>query len=701
MLLPKTHCLASVLVLVLGLQTAVAQSGRGSGGSATGTSSPADRPGPRDIFLTGNVVTGDGVPPPERVAIERVCSNKIVRLGYTDAKGFFSVQLMETNPVLQDVSSSAMDAYAGRGVAPPTTTDVGIQPAGLPVGLGDGLTTMAGCELRGRLAGFQSTSVMIVVTGDLQTLNLGTIVLLKGQEQGSTVSATSVNAPKEARKAYEKASAHLQKHKLPEAQAELERAVKLYPQYAAAWTSLGGLHQQQNRLDLARGAFSQAQAADDKFVPAYVGLAAVAVRQSQWAEAEQFSARATQLDGVDFPVAFFYNAVANFELGQLAPAEKSARMAERLDGRHSMPQVLLLQGAILAEKRDYAGAAEELKLYLKFAPAAANLEKVRGQVVELEKLAASTDQTAAPTAVPSLPAAAPAAPEVRLTALNNRDEIASAAGNPSPPVMALREDWAPPDVDDVVPPVRPDVPCAVHEVLRAASMRVKELMDNLQQFSATERIEHESVDKQGNSHRSESVTFKYVAQIRVVGPGQLDTQEYRSGSSSTQSFPAGLATRGMATHALMFLPSMIDDLTVTCEGLGSVQGKPAWQLHFVQRADRPPRFREYHTQKGYFRVAIKGRAWIAADNYQVMRMETDLAKPIEEIALRKDHVIIDYRPVEFRTRNIQLWLPETTDLYLDLNGQRSHRRHSLSDFELFWVDVAGKTQPPTDSGPPQ
>ncbi len=436
-------------------------------------------------------------------------------------------------------------------------------------------------------------------------------------------------------------------------------------------------------------------------MPAYVGLAAVAVRQSQWAEAEQFSARATQLDGVDFPVAFFYNAVANFELGQLAPAEKSARMAERLDGRHSMPQVLLLQGAILAEKRDYAGAAEELKLYLKFAPAAANLEKVRGQVVELEKLATSTDQTAVPTALPSSPAPAPPAPEVRLATLNDRDQIASAAVNPSPPIMAFREDWAPPDVDEVVPPVRPDVPCAVHEVLRAAGMRVKELMDNLQQFSATERIEHESVDKQGNSHGSESVTFKYVAQIREVRPGQLETEEYRNGSTSAQSFPARLATRGMAAHALMFHPSMIDDLAVTCEGLGSVQGKPAWQIHFVQRADRPPRFREYHTQKGYFRVAIKGRAWIAADNYQVMRMETDLAKPIEEIALRKDHVIIDYRPVEFRKRNIQLWLPETTDLYLDLNGQRSHRRHSLSDFELFWVDVAGKTQPPTDSGPPQ
>ena len=64
-----------------------------------------------------------------------------------------------------------------------------------------------------------------------------------------------------------------------------------------------------------------------------------------------------------------------------------------------------------------------------------------------------------------------------------------------------------------------------------------------------------------------------------------------------------------------------------------------------------------------------------------MRVETDLAKPIPEIALRKDHVMIDYRPVAFPKRNVELRLPERVDLYVDINGQRSHRRHSFSNFE--------------------
>lgn len=261
--------------------------------------------------------------------------------------------------------------------------------------------------------------------------------------------------------------------------------------------------------------------------------------------------------------------------------------------------------------------------------------------------------------------------------------------------VSFPKGWAPPDIDQVVPPVKPDVPCPLNEVLSGVSARVRELTENLQQFSAIERIDHVEVRKNGSQRAAQSATFTYVAQIHKASPGELQVDEYRNGTASqTQSFPAKLATTGTAAHALIFHPEIIDDYKVMCEGLGNVQAQPAWQLHFEQQPDRPARFRAYHTFRGWFGVELKGRAWIAADSYQVMRMETDLAKPIRAIALQKDHVIIDYRPVAFPKHNLQLWLPETTDIYMDFLGQRSHRRHSFSEFQLFWVDVAQKTDDP-------
>ena len=693
--LGKTRPVAAfVFILVVGLQPLAAQSGKGSGTSTTGSNStgsasrsPTAQPTPDagispTLVLSGNVIIADGSPLPEPVAIEQVCGTRHVRMAYTDAKGFFSFQLGQTLPVMQDASEDARDTYSQGSPMLQFRSNFGSRPSTL----GNALSAYAGCELRGLLAGFQSTSVMILVTGSLEPTNVGTIVLVRGEKHGFTVSATSMNVPKGVRKAYERAIADIQKHKLTDAQVALEQVVNAYPRYAAAWTDLGWVHEQQNHLDQAREAFSHARAADDNFVPAYLGLASVAVRQSKWTEAQEFSTRATQLDGADFPVGFYYDALASFQLGQLDKAEKSARTAERLDTRHSLPQVQLLLGSILATKQNYAQAAEELKLYLKVAPPAAIGEKVRQRLVELEKLSISP----APSPPKDLPSPAAQIPSAMLSSW---EEIAQVAPNPKLPVLASPQNWAPPDIDQVVPPVSLGVSCPVHDVVTGVSSRAKELMENLQQFSAVERIEHMELNKNGTTRAPTSATFTYVAEIHKVPLGQLQIAEYRDGSPSL-SFLAQLATTGTAAHALIFHPTVIDDFTITCEGLGSLRGQLAWQLRFAQRPDRPLRFRAYGTPQGWFNAELKGRAWIAADTHQVMRMESDLAKPIQEIRLQKDHQITDYSPVEFPKHNLRLWLPETTDIYMDFLGHRFHRRHSFSDFQLFWVDVAEKTRDP-------
>ena len=42
---------------------------------------------------------------------------------------------------------------------------------------------------------------------------------------------------------------------------------------------------------------------------------------------------------------------------------------------------------------------------------------------------------------------------------------------------------------------------------------------------------------------------------------------------------------------------------------------------------------------------------------------------------------------------MQFWLLQAADIYMDILGQHFHRRHTFSDFELFWVDVNQKVAP--------
>jgi tetratricopeptide (TPR) repeat protein len=125
-------------------------------------------------------------------------------------------------------------------------------------------------------------------------------------------------------------------------------------------------------------------------------LASVALRESKWQEAATWSSRATEMDGVDFPAAFYYNSVANYRLGNLDQAEKSARKVEVLGAQNSFPQVTLILGMMLADRGDYADAADQFRSYLKAVPNASNADAVRQQLANLEKVAAQSK--AAPAA---------------------------------------------------------------------------------------------------------------------------------------------------------------------------------------------------------------------------------------------------------------------------------------------------------------
>jgi len=73
-------------------------------------------------------------------------------------------------------------------------------------------------------------------------------------------------------------------------------------------------------------------------------------------------------------------------------------------------------------------------------------------------------------------------------------------------------------------------------------------------------------------------------------------------------------------------------------------------------------------------VNIKGRAWVAADTYEVLRLESDLVEPIREINLQKEHLTIEYAPVAFPKKDVRLWLPDNVTLYNEYHGHRYQRR---------------------------
>jgi len=260
------------------------------------------------------------------------------------------------------------------------------------------------------------------------------------------------------------------------------------------------------------------------------------------------------------------------------------------------------------------------------------------------------------------------------------------AVNPSLPT------WGPPDVDQAIPPVRTDIPCPLPTLLRRTSGQVEELVTNLQRFSAREQIEHTEVRKNGHPRTPTTSVFNYVAEINQAAAGTPSVEEYRTTLKSEESARVQVFDTGSAAFALIFHPRLIQDYIVTCEGLTDVEAHPAWQVHFAQRPDRANLFHVCRIGNNSYPLKLKGRAWISADNYEIVRLETDLLEPVKRIHLAREHLAIRYGPVQFRKRNVRLWLPQLAELYIDYNGHRYQRRHNFSDFQLFWVEAGQQTK---------
>ena len=155
-------------------------------------------------------------------------------------------------------------------------------------------------------------------------------------------------------------------------------------------------------------------------------------------------------------------------------------------------------------------------------------------------------------------------------------------------------------------------------------------------------------------------------------------------------------TRGLPALVLIFHPYYAGSFSMKCEGLANWNGQRVWQIYFRQRADKPNKIRSYKMGLNgpSHPVALKGRAWFLADTFQIVGMQTDLIDTLPDIRLTVDHAIVEYGPVHFASRGVDMWLPRTAELYSDSRGKRIHRRSSFTNYLLFAVDDKEKISAP-------
>lgn len=269
------------------------------------------------------------------------------------------------------------------------------------------------CDLRVSASGFRSRDVTLLgLDTSGGSVDVGVILVQRGRKiEGTTLSAAPYQAPKDARKAYERGLQAERDGKLADARKYFEAAVQLHPSFVNAWFQLGTVLQKENEKDAARKAYTQATTLNGRFLPPYLYLASMAFEGGNWLEVLKLTGHlldldplnqadipgyTVDLDPLNYAEAYFYNSFANYKLNRIAEAEKSALKAERMDLRTHFPQLHLLLAEIFARKKNYDRAIAELQIYLALAPQAKDAPEQRERLAKLEELNGPASTTEKP-----------------------------------------------------------------------------------------------------------------------------------------------------------------------------------------------------------------------------------------------------------------------------------------------------------------
>lgn len=460
------------------------------------------------------------------------------------------------------------------------------------------------------------------------------------------------------------------------ARVHLEKAATMAPGNPDVQYLLGLLEYRQQHLPAAREKFEKALAIYPTHARSLVALGELLVRTGQPAQAAQVLEKAYQINGADWRtdllLAYAYTAQKDYE--KAAPFAVRAVKLAKNDGAAA----LLLVGRIRAAQGKQAEASQAFESVLREFPADPSAAQAKLELASLAKVAAA----AATSSKAARSEAAPSAPAV--------ENI--------PTLPLLVRAWAPPDIDAKEYRVAPDVSCAEPEVLRKTQLRTARQLADLEKFMATERIEHQEIDANGNVGAIRAHNFSYLVFVERLKNGDVLLDESRDGGENLESFPTSLASKGLIGLGIyVFEPQYEPDLAYSCEGLGQWRGQPAWQIRFEQRAGVPSRIRTWRNNRGVFPMPLKGRVWVSANSYDVLHMETDLREPQRQIGLDRDHLIIDYGPVQFEHGKTTLWLPWYGEMFMELHGKRYHHRHTLTNYGLFSVDTTHSLSAPKET----
>ena len=435
-------------------------------------------------------------------------------------------------------------------------------------------------------------------------------IVLRRDPAAINLDADDRALPSKARKEMKHGVSALKSRNLKDAERHLAEAYKAAPSSGELNFLLGYLYFEQRDYERASNYLGTATKLRPNDGTSLTLLGRAYLERKDYPQAQSVLERAVATDA---EIWLPHNLLADAYLHQknYDKAGEEAQAAIDKGKAEANPARLILGQALISLGQDEQGV-QALEGFLQQSPSQPMAGQVRSLIAEVRE-----HESAAPSADR----------EVRTgTKLSGVDPLQALAA----PGLSEKS-WQPPGIDQVKVALASGVACPSEKVAEETGKHVGELANDVARFSAIEDLFHQNLDLFGIPIRTETRKYNYVASISEPEPGFLAVDESRADKIELEGYPDKIASTGFAALALVFHPHMRDNFDMKCEGLGDWHGQASWIVYFKQRDDKPNRMHSYKVGRLVYPVKLKGRAWITADKFQIVRIESEMVRPMPEI----------------------------------------------------------------------
>jgi Tfp pilus assembly protein PilF len=235
---------------------------------------------------------------------------------------------------------------------------------------------------------------------------------------------------------------------------------------------------------------------------------------------------------------------------------------------------------------------------------------------------------------------------------------------------------------------------ALPTILQKVGQNVEAFFHGFSNTVSEEDIRVENLHSDGHFKGGHSEKDNYLLAAKPEKWG-LGLTEYRAAPNGSVTQPVEatssyMRTKGFASASVVFHPLCQNEARFRDLGRQQIDGRDTFVVGFAQQPEKAKMVGLIIANGVSEPALVQGVAWVDAQNYEIIRMRTDLLKPLSKVRLSRQTTVINYDEIHFKDNPAGLWLPKEVIVTVEFKGHTFRNSHTYTNFKHFNVGTEEK-----------